>query len=186
MVSTTNQSAILSTSYTDYQPHEDGPSYHPVVATLSLGSETVFHYHRYKPSSDSSAPSTETPSTGMVASSSRDVFTGPSSTGGRAIDPNPVLSLLLEPRSVIITTGPLYKEHLHCIQEVKEDRIIGVEETGDDLEGYRIDNWEDVADEKMRILVREGGMLERGTRTSLTCRDVEKTRKVGLPGFGGR
>ncbi|KAF8588035.1 hypothetical protein K439DRAFT_1336264, partial [Ramaria rubella] len=28
-------------------PHEDGPSYHPVVATLSLGSHAVFNYHRY-------------------------------------------------------------------------------------------------------------------------------------------
>ena len=37
---------VLTTS--SVQPHEDGPSYHPVVATISLGSHTVFHYYRYK------------------------------------------------------------------------------------------------------------------------------------------
>jgi alkylated DNA repair protein alkB homolog 6 len=142
----------------------------------------------------------------MVSSSSSDVFTGPSSNGGRAIDPTPVLSLLLEPRSVIITSGALYKEHLHCIEEVKEDWVIGAapeelnsheNETVDGVESqtgsvsasqkrYRVDNWEAIEEEAVKKLVREGGMLERGTRVSLTCRDVEKTRKVGLPGFGQR
>lgn len=125
----------------------------------------------------------------MTALSSAEVFTGPTSTGGRAIDPTPVLSLLLEPRSVIITRDSLYKEHLHCIQEVKEDRIIGAEvepEMTPQEKGYQMDNWEAVVDERLRTVVREGGVLERGTRVSLTCRDVEKTRKVGLPGFGSR
>ncbi|KIM24594.1 hypothetical protein M408DRAFT_231459 [Serendipita vermifera MAFF 305830] len=176
-------------------PHEDGPSYYPVVATISLGSHAVFHYHRYLPETESSSAPAPDTTPGMVASSSRDVFTGPSSQGGRAIDPKPVLSLLLEPRSVIITSGALYKEHLHCIQEVKEDWIIGAEpaeragatDAGPDTAtAYRIDNWESIEDEKMRTVVRTGGVLERATRVSLTCRDVEKTRKVGLPGFGNR
>jgi alkylated DNA repair protein alkB homolog 6 len=139
----------------------------------------------------------------MVSSSSSAVFTGPSSNGGRAIDPTPVLSLLLEPRSAIITNGALYKEYLHCIEEVKEDWIVGAapgelnsqeNETVDGLAAqlstsqkrYRVDNWEAVEEQGLKKTVREGGMLARGTRVSLTCRDVEKTRKVGLPGFGQR
>jgi alkylated DNA repair protein alkB homolog 6 len=142
----------------------------------------------------------------MVSSSSSAVFTGPSSNGGRTIDPTPVLSLLLEPRSAIITSGALYKEHLHCIEEVKEDWIIGAavgdvdSQESEKVAGldseigplstsqkrYNVDNWEAVEEEGMKKVVREGGMLQRSTRVSLTCRDVEKTRKVGLPGFGQR
>ena len=89
---------------------------------------------------------------------------------------------------------------------MKEDWIIGAtlgesdsqeDETVDGLEPetgpvstsqkrYRVDNWEAVDEQGMKKVVREGGILERGTRVSLTCRDVEKTRKVGLPGFGQR
>lgn len=29
------------------KPHKDGPLYHPVVGTVSLGSHTVFHYYAY-------------------------------------------------------------------------------------------------------------------------------------------
>jgi len=140
----------------------------------------------------------------MVASPGN-ATTGSSSNGGRAIDPTPVISLLLEPRSVIITSGALYKGYLHGIEGVPEDTILGADEeyprsqgesNGDNklnygpgsvsLKGYRVDNWEFVEDEKMRKIAREGGVLKRSTRVSLTCRDVEKTRKVGLPGFGHR
>ncbi|TEB33852.1 hypothetical protein FA13DRAFT_1730122 [Coprinellus micaceus] len=74
-------------------PHEDGPKYHPVVATLSLGSHSVFHYYRYN--------ETESPE-GQGASGS-----------GRSIDRNPVLSLLLERRSLVISFNDMYTSHLH-------------------------------------------------------------------------
>lgn len=48
---------------------------------------------------------------------------------------------------------------------------------------YTVDNWEAVEDVQMKKVVREGGRIERNTRVSLTCRDVEKTRKVGLLGI---
>jgi alkylated DNA repair protein alkB family protein 6 len=43
---------------------------------------------------------------------------------GRAIDPVPVLSLLLEPRSLIITSGELYASHLHGIDAISEDILV--------------------------------------------------------------
>ena len=44
---------------------------------------------------------------------------------GRVIDTSkPVLSLLLEPRSLVITTGQLYSEHLHGIDETEEDMFV--------------------------------------------------------------
>ncbi|KAF8841874.1 hypothetical protein BDN67DRAFT_989507 [Paxillus ammoniavirescens] len=133
-------------------PHEDGPSYYPVVATLSLGSHAIFHYYAY---SSGDGP--------MQASS------------GRTINPAPVLSVFLEPRSVIITTGDLYTSHLHGIDEVTHDNFIGDGrlrcQTGEEVV---VSNWQAVQAEGMRDVLHFGGTLSRETRFSLTCRDVEK------------
>ena len=91
------------------QPHEDGPAYHPVVATISLGGHAIFHYFRYAPEGEGDAEDAE---------GAKEPWT---SNHGRRIDPRPVLTVLLEPRSVVITTGTLYKTHLHgcvaCIEK---------------------------------------------------------------------
>jgi len=73
------------------QPHEDGPQYHPVVATISLGSHSVFHYYQYRQEYDGSE----------------------STSLGKSINMTPVLSVLLEPRSLIISSGSMYTSHLH-------------------------------------------------------------------------
>ena len=171
-------------------PHEDGPSYHPVVATISLGSHAVFHYYPYKASSqDSLNPSAE--SNGSPPS-------------GRSISPHPVLTVLLEPRSLIITRGELYTGHLHGIEEVGEDRIhmdperkgipmvssatanpLGVVDGLETQAGRHIGNRALVADEHVLDVLGKGGVLKRETRYSLTCRDVEKVVKVNTL-FGGR
>jgi len=140
-------------------PHQDGPAYHPVVATLSLGSHTVFHYYRY-------------------TAGNKDVPDAVSSDGlARIIDPTPVLSVLLEPRSVVITTGSMYTSHLHGIQERKVDHITqseaGHPPKFTDL-GVDIANWRLLTGIRMKDVVSGGGILERGIRYSLTCRDVEK------------
>ncbi|VDB92215.1 unnamed protein product [Peniophora sp. CBMAI 1063] len=121
-------------------PHQDGPAYHPVVATLSLGSHTVMHYYRYNSPSD------------------------------RSIDPSPVLSLLLEPRSLVITTAALYTECLHGIEGVGED-VLG---------GVRLANGGMVPSE------RRDGVMGRGTRYSLTCRDVERVASVSAAKMFGK
>ncbi|PVF99623.1 hypothetical protein CPB86DRAFT_731016 [Serendipita vermifera] len=193
-------------------PHEDGPSYHPVVATISLGSHTVFHYYRYKPTEEDPEPTspnqlTNGDSTATAESKvSTDAPPQLMSSSGKAIDPVPVLSLLLEPRSVIITSGTLYKDHLHCIQELTEDIIEGSRTASDNADGdemagsnpqrgrhgfeggggVRIDNWEQLLDSSIRKVAIDGGVLQRETRVSLTCRDVEKVRKIGLMGAARR
>jgi alkylated DNA repair protein alkB family protein 6 len=156
-----------------------------VVATISLGSHTVFHYLRYKP--DSEHPSLPE-SAGMDQPSSSTGVTQSEtliSKGGRAIDSKPVLSLLLEPRSVIITSGRLYEEYLHWIEEVERDEICAVSEDKEEEDWKRkvkIANWEDIRGEKERAVLEKGGVLERGTRVSLTCRDVQKVKKTLLIG----
>ncbi|KAJ7271121.1 hypothetical protein C8J57DRAFT_298247 [Mycena rebaudengoi] len=142
-------------------PHEDGPCYFPVVATLSLGSHSVFHYYKYKQETvnDSTASKTE----------------------GRSIDSTPVLSVLLEPRSVVITEHSLYSAHLHGISEITEDSIVagdaGTPPTLADL-GVPIANWDKVTGEEAIRVMSKGGVLKRATRYSLTCRDVEKVAQL--------
>ncbi|CAK5271929.1 unnamed protein product [Mycena citricolor] len=159
-------SSTPSMSNRQLQPHEDGPAYHPAVATISLNSHCVFHYYRY---------------------------TLPESHGGRSIDPTPVLSLLLEPRSVVISTDSLYSNRLHSyvppfqarlgmpdqrarrIHEIKEDRF-----TAGGAADFvsPIANWERVTDAATREVLANGGALTRGTRYSLTCRDVGKVAQL--------
>lgn len=175
------------------QPHEDGSAYHPVVATISLGTHTVFHYHRYKP--DPNTPPVDQPPADQTPVASM----GALETRGRTIDPTPILSLLLEPRSVIITTGDLYTSHLHSIANTETDYFAPLNPQdpaeGSDLSGrsdgedemprrITIDNWAQLGDEGLKEVARSGGELERKTRLSLTCRDVEKVSglKVGLVG----
>ncbi|KAF8551561.1 hypothetical protein OG21DRAFT_1417741 [Imleria badia] len=146
-------------------PHEDGPTYCPVVGTVSLCSHTVFHYYAYNLESD------PTPYDAAHASS------------GRTIYPKPVLSVFLEPRSVIITTGDLYTSHLHGIDEVMHDVFLGdgrlLLPSGNEVV---LSNWRTIQAQNMRDVLHHGGTLNRQTRLSLTCRDVEK---VATP-MGGR
>jgi alkylated DNA repair protein alkB homolog 6 len=127
-----------------------------VVATVSLGSHTVFSYYDYEAATGTEQPLPEE---------------------GRAVNATPILSVLLERRSAIITTSSLYTSHLHGIQELEEDVIV----LGEDGKtphlanvGIPIANWSMLAGEEERRVAREGGVLKRGTRYSLTCRDVAK------------
>lgn len=143
-----------------YKPHEDGPAYHPVVGTISLGSHAVFHYYRYKQA-------------GETESSSENQ----SSTHGRVIEREPVLTLLLEPRSLVITTASLYNEHLHGIDPVTSDTFVSGESTeseSESLSPQQIANLGLLKDATIIDVVRKGGVLNRATRVSLTCRDVER------------
>ncbi|KAF8890764.1 hypothetical protein BD779DRAFT_1438311 [Infundibulicybe gibba] len=139
-------------------PHEDGPTYHPVVATISLGSHTVFNYYRYN--GDDQAPDA-TPSLRHER--------------GRVIDPIPIQSVILERRSLVISTGSMYTSYLHGIEAVESDVFSSADGINPPLltnPGVKIANWALLTDETKSTIL-EGGILHRGTRYSLTCRDVE-------------
>ncbi|EAU87990.2 hypothetical protein CC1G_01637 [Coprinopsis cinerea okayama7 len=139
------------------EPHEDGPIYHPVVATLTLGSQCVFHYYQYKDRGEES-PTDSSASTGK----------------GRPIDPKPVHSLLLERRSLVISFGDLYTSHLHGTTQTPPGSS-GVESTA-----TRIDNFHLLRDEGLKEAIRQGQSIKRETRWSLTCRDVSRTASLGI------
>lgn len=100
-----------------------------------------------------------------------------SSVAGRVVDNAPVLSVLLEPRSVIITTSSLYTSHLHGIQETAEDILVSSTVSQVPLVaglGVPIANWDLIATDSYRKIGAEDIVLRRGIRYSLTCRDVER------------
>jgi alkylated DNA repair protein alkB family protein 6 len=101
---------------------------------------------------------------------------------GQAIEQQPVLSVLLERHSAIITTSALYTSHLHGIDEVDEDGIVPSEGGNGPPQlvqhGVPIANWDRLTGEETRRVVRDGGVLKRGIRYSLTCRDIEKVTNV--------
>jgi alkylated DNA repair protein alkB family protein 6 len=190
------------------QPHEDGPSYHPVVATISMGTHTVFNYYRYKDDASTHEDVkqlVEHADEGMPRSTAANTDVA---QGGRAIDPKPVLSMLLEPRSLVITTSSLYTKHLHGIEPLTVDHFakheISKEGEGEeshtegivegslhdeplDQPGTRtISNWQQVESQNIQSALSEGGSVARGVRLSLTCRDVERVVRYGRNAHLGR
>ncbi|KIP06874.1 hypothetical protein PHLGIDRAFT_71993 [Phlebiopsis gigantea 11061_1 CR5-6] len=152
-------------------PHEDGPSYHPVVATLSLGSHAVFHYYRYRDEGDSAL--------------TRENLAPMTSVQGHAVDPTPVASVLLEPRSLVITTNDLYARHLHGIAEIEED-VFNAPGDAPDTIPAPIRNTKLLGDGATRDVVLQGGKLIRNVRYSLTCRDVERVASAAGLAIGKR
>ena len=115
-------------------PHTDGPAYHPITATVSLGSHTILEICKK------------------------------AENGER--ESSPTWRILQEPRSLLVTTGDMYKDTLHGISEMRVDDNLGPD---------HVVNWSLLGDKK----AFETGTAERQTRISLTYRDVLKVAKLG-------
>lgn len=141
------------------------------------------HYYRY------GASVSEEPDAPDIAAASGVPVKPSNSNKGKAIDTNPVLSMLLEPRSLVITTSSLYSDHLHGIDPSTEDSLIPPPSPATDCKdseltasaraGQWVANSEQIRDVKLASIAKGGGLLERSTRISLTCRDVENVIHVG-------
>jgi alkylated DNA repair protein alkB family protein 6 len=83
------------------------------------------------------------------------------------------LRILQESGSLLITTGDAYTSLLHGISPITKD---------EDLREETVVNWS-LLGNKAKF---EGGVNERGTRISLTYRDVLKVSKVGIGILGRR
>lgn len=79
----------------------------------------------------------------------------------------PERRILQEPRSLLITTGEMYSNTLHGIDEITRDENLGPED---------IVNWSMLGD---RTPFEQGSAQRIGTRISLTYRDVLKVKKMG-------
>jgi alkylated DNA repair protein alkB family protein 6 len=88
------------------------------------------------------------------------------SDGSGAREDEPSWRILQEPRSLLVTTGSLYRDYLHGIAEVEVDT---------DLTEDVVANWNLLGSKD----VFEGGVKKRETRISLTFRDVLTVRQLG-------
>ncbi|KNC98898.1 uncharacterized protein SPPG_05863 [Spizellomyces punctatus DAOM BR117] len=105
-------------------PHEDGPAFHPTIATLSLSSTCLLQLYPH----------------GQTKASH---------------------TLFLEPGSLLVLDGEVYRGFLHGIPEQRVDVLEGVVNP-------------------VRDFGKEGGRIERGTRVSVTFRVVKKVAKVSV------
>ncbi|TMW48579.1 hypothetical protein DOY81_006334 [Sarcophaga bullata] len=80
---------------------------------------------------------------------------------------NVLFKLILEPRSLLILKDSLYNDYLHSISEIDQDILCD-----------RICNYENC-----ETSYKMGDCLKRGTRISLTIRNVPKTTKMKLKFF---
>ncbi|OCK90381.1 uncharacterized protein K441DRAFT_707696 [Cenococcum geophilum 1.58] len=82
--------------------------------------------------------------------------------------------ILQEPRSLLLTTGAAYSDLLHSISPVDVDA---------DLGAATVANWGLLGDES--VFEKVGGINQRGTRVSLTYRDVLKVSSAAGKVLGG-
>ncbi|KAJ1020031.1 hypothetical protein NDA16_004311 [Ustilago loliicola] len=124
-------------------PHEDGPAYFAAVATISLGSHALLDIYRYVDEDlqkdfdermeehdkkvenvgVTDNPSAEESDKSRIVPKERIEGNVKIVRGARAREPNPVFSILKEPRSLLITTGQVYKSYLHGIAEREVDSV---------------------------------------------------------------
>ncbi|XAO21812.1 hypothetical protein I312_100568 [Cryptococcus bacillisporus CA1280] len=153
-------------------PHEDGPAFQPLVATISLGSHTVLDLHHYISSTSPSPP--------MIATvSSTDNGSGNSAHPVAAV---PLAHLLVLPRSLLILSSSLYTSHLHAITAKTRDSVkAGGTDDGDVI---AVANTELLGDPAVMERLRHGGVWvkDRSVRTSLTFRHAQKVVKGGALG----
>jgi len=163
---------ILVNEYQPHQgisPHEDGPAFRPLVATLTLGSHQILDIHHYISATSPSPPMT----TSQVPLDPERPFTG------QPIAAIPLAHLLLLPRSLLVLSSSLYAAHLHGIAPRSEDIV--VTELPKSPGEVRIVNGFLLGDASIVDSLRETGHWEgrRGVRTSLTFRHAQKVLKGG-------
>lgn len=133
-------------------PHTDGPLFFPTISTISCGAHTVLEFRkREKHNEDVVNEKIENDDNFEMDSAKTDKQVA-------------LFKLILEPRSLLILKNDLYNDYLHSIDQVESDVLC------DRIHNY--DNCE--SSYKM------GDCLKRGTRISLTIRNVPKTSKMKL------
>ncbi|KAF2232892.1 calpain [Viridothelium virens] len=141
--------------------HEDGAAYAPVVATVSLGTSIILNIVEKAES--------------VPESTTRNLGSDGDGEQGKIETEPAKYRILQEPRSLLITTGEGYTEFLHGIADLERDEGLGPD---------TIANWELLGNPEQF----KSGLNERGTRISLTYRDVLKVSNAGskILGLGKR
>lgn len=125
-------------------PHLDGPIYFPRAAILTLGSSCVFDFY---PRVDNDDEEKRGP---LGWDRDKEV----PAMQEMPPDTKPVLSLLLEPGSLLVFSGNAFVHHRHGIRAVEQDEI-----------HKNVKNARDIG-------LKTGDKLDRGRRVSLTIRHL--------------
>lgn len=151
-------------------PHQDGPAYLPIVATLSLESHTIYEFHSYL---DDDSDTSQSPNTGsptvpslVVQPPSEEPIYSNDSSKARAISPDPIFSIFVPRRSLVILRSRCYTDLLHAIPNRRFD--------GMHSHLSRCINWTPEAALCLSLSDTSEPQLERTRRVSLTCRRVKK------------
>ncbi|WVF69847.1 hypothetical protein IAT40_004628 [Kwoniella sp. CBS 6097] len=171
-------------------PHEDGPAFQSLVATISLGSHTILDIHQYLSTTSPSPPLIASPAPALADSEA-------DGQKGRPIAAIPLAHLLLMPRSLLILSSSLYTSHLHAITPGTKDVVYPIpprtdsennvtEQDSNRVDGVHIVNADLLGDAEVVDAIKNGRWeAERGTRTSLTFRHAEKVLKGGVASMIG-
>jgi len=154
-------------------PHEDGGAYAEVVATVSLGGGLCLDVLP-KPSN----PEEEGDRQGKKDDEDEEPSQPPAADREESQEPPLPLPtrIFQEPRSLLITTGRAYRDLMHGIASIEID---------EDLNAETVANWGLLSEEGRKAVEENGGRNVRGTRVSLTYRDVIKVSKAASRILGG-
>lgn len=195
-------------------PHEDGPFFSPIICTITLGSHCVIKF--YSHSRDTSEEDSKTAEEKEMNTQSADTATSSSSTPSSTtpselpsffekLEKRRVLSLYLEPNSLVVLSQDMYTKYLHGIEPIKEDNLASVLETcvnakrcpslqqyfssktkseegaikgENDKNDNDVDN--DADSEKVNNVTLKSKSIPRGTRVSLTIRHAPSVISVPI------
>eukprot|EP00795_Rhopilema_esculentum_P002741 gene2741-960_t len=162
---------VLVNEYTAGQgimPHVDGPLFHPAITTISLGSQTLLDF--YRPITDTICGESDRICGNQLTMS---LFFEPFGDivqlywccyeTESGFESRYIMSILLHPRSLVIFKDDMYKVYLHGIKESTTDTITT-----------------SVINPDPRKQLGIGETLQRGTRVSLTIRNVPKVLRLKL------
>ncbi|KAK2367283.1 oxidoreductase [Trifolium repens] len=150
-------------------PHQDGPSYFPVVAILSLGSPVVMDFTPHARLKLDSQEVIDKESDGETNETGKEKW----------IDDHHPFSIILMPRSLLIFKDKAYSDYLHGIKDcavhsydgaVNEIEALKHNESDRNLFGSE-DSVETIGKEENKNISRTSN------RISLTCRLVPKVHK---------
>jgi len=154
-------------------PHEDGGAYAEVVATVSLGAALCLDVLG-KGGDEGEGED----GGGMEGEDGERPQALNADADGQEKEEKIALPtrIFQEPRSLLITTGRAYRDLMHGIASIEVD---------EDLNADTVANWGLLSEEGRKGVEENGGRKVRGTRVSLTYRDVIKVSRAASRVLGG-
>ena len=154
-------------------PHEDGGAYAEVVATVSLGGALCLDVL------GKGGDEAEGEDGGGKKGGEDEEHAQLPAADEQKREETPLTlptRIFQESRSLLITTGRAYRDLMHGIASIEVDENLNAE---------TVANWGLLSEEGRRAVEENGGRNVRGTRVSLTYRDVIKVSKAASWVLGG-